>query len=147
MTQTARVTATDGEFATVEVSRKTICEGCHNMSGSKGCSACLAFGDKHAQARAYNSIGAVCGDRVVVSASSKKVIGYSAAIFFLPIIAAFALYFLTEGFAGDGAVLYALAGFVISFAIACLVLEKTVKKRPDLVIVAFADENGDRDED
>lgn len=142
MTQIAKVISTDGKFALVEVSRKTVCEGCHNMaSGSKNCSACLSFGDKHAQAKAYNTIGAGIGDRVVVSASSKKVIAYSAAVFFLPIAIAFIVYFLTIGRFGENALLFTLAAFVLTFAVSCIVLEKTVKRNPDLEITGYATES------
>ena len=142
MIQKAKVTEIDGELATVEVSRQSICEGCHNMANSKGCSACLAFGSKIAYAKAYNTAKAKIGDRVVVNASSKRVIGYSAAIFFLPIVLAFIAYFVADGAIGDYALAVALSVFVISFAIACIILEKGVKKRPDLEIIAI-DEDAD----
>ncbi len=145
MTQTARVVATDKSFATVEVSRKSICEGCHNMSNSKGCSACLVFGDKIAHAKAYNTIGAKVGDRVLVSASSKRMIGYSAAIFFLPIVISFIAYFILEGMIGEHAILYSLSLFALCFALACVILEKTVRKNPDLEIIALADDQDKSD--
>lgn len=141
MTQTAKVISTDGKFAVVEVSRKTVCEGCHNMSGSKNCSVCLCFGDKHAQSKAYNTIGAEVGDRVVVNASSKKVIAYSAAVFFLPIAIAFFVYFLTVRRFGDSALMFTLAAFVLTFAVSCIVLENTVKRNPDLEITGYAPES------
>ncbi|MBO7148702.1 MAG: SoxR reducing system RseC family protein [Clostridia bacterium] len=139
MIQKAKVTEINGELATVEVSRKSICEGCHNMANSKGCSACLTFGDKTAYAKAYNTIGAKVGDRVVVSASSQRVISYCAAIFFLPIVLAFAAYFTAEKLCSENAFTFALAVFVTSFALACVLLEKNVKKRPDLEIISIDD--------
>ncbi|MBQ4137345.1 MAG: SoxR reducing system RseC family protein [Clostridia bacterium] len=143
MVQKAKVTVIDGELATVEVSRQSICEGCHNMANSKGCSACLTFGDKIAYAKAYNTAKAKVGDRVTVSASSKRVIGYSAAIFFLPIVFSFIAYFLTEGVLGKYALAAALTVFVITFSLACIVLEKGVKKHPDLEIIAI--DNGENE--
>ena len=72
-------------FATVEVSRKSACEGCHAASDG-GCSACISFGNKKTTARADNSIGAKIGDRVMLETDSRVVILYAAAVFSAPLV-------------------------------------------------------------
>ncbi len=135
MKQSAKVVEENGHLAKVEVSRKTICEGCHKSDGSSACSACLTFGDKKASALALNKIGAKVGDRVVVEASSQRIIVYSGIIFFLPILIAFTVYIFTAK--SEYSLLYVLLSFIFSFALAAFVLEKIVRKKPDLTIVEF----------
>ena len=142
MNQSARVVETDGEYAVVEISRKTMCDGCHKMAEGEECSACLSFGDKSAKARAYNEIGARVGDIVEVSAKSQRIIMYSAVLFLVPIIIAFVCYFTALEKFADHSTLIALSGFIVSFAACCLILEKKAKKKPDLVITKKLDKNG-----
>lgn len=139
MTQKAKVVLVDGRYAVVRVSRKTLCEGCHNTDSS--CSACFAFGDKNAECTAVNTAGAKVGDVVTVTAKFSHIIGYAALVFVLPIIIALALYFISEAFGSAHSIVWALGGFVISFAVFCLMLDKRIKKSPDTEIIAV--ENGE----
>lgn len=135
MKQSAKVIEVKDELAIVEVSRTTICEGCHKHEGGSACSACLTFGDRKASAKALNKIGASVGDRVIVEASSQRIIVYSAIIFFLPILLAILVYLLTA--ANEYSILYTLVTFAVSFLLACVVLEKSAKKKPDLTVVGY----------
>lgn len=144
MKQSAKVIEVDGNIATVEVSRKTICEGCHKYDGDNKCSACLTFGDRRASAKAVNKIGAKVGDRVTVEAASEKIIVYSAVIFFMPIMIAFAVYVFTATRANS--LIYTLISFVLSFAAASFVLEKSVKNKPDLTITDFESDTESKNE-
>lgn len=135
MDQIAKIVETDGEYAIVEVSRKTACDMCHSASGSEKCEACMAFGEKNVTARVSNVIGAAPGDLVRVSASSGRIIGYSAAIFVLPIIAAIACYAISSYFVSEKATPIALGVFAAVFALSCIVLERKVKHDPDLKAV------------
>lgn len=134
MNQSARVVETDGDYATIELSRKTMCDGCHKKAEGEECSACLSFGDKTARARAYNKIGARAGDIVEVSAKSERIIMYCALLFLVPIVIAFICYFVALEIAADHATIPALAGFIVSFAASCIICEKKAKEKPDLTI-------------
>lgn len=132
MTQTAKVTSRDGELATVELSRKSACEACHK--GADGCKACMFLGDDTVCAVARNTACAEVGDTVVVRASSKRIVGYAAAVFALPIVVAFAVYALAGASPTTIATLLAVLAFIAVFAIACFVLDRLIKKEPDLEI-------------
>ncbi len=134
MIQKARVVSVDGEYAVVRVSRKTICEGCHNTDSS--CSACFAFGDKNAECRALNTVGAKVGDTVVVRAESSHIIGYAALVFIAPIVIALAVYMVSEALGSGYPVLWSLGGFVLPFGLFCLLLDRKIKKSPDTQIVS-----------
>jgi positive regulator of sigma E activity len=135
MKQSAKVIEVNNEVAIVEVSRTTICEGCHKHEGGSACSACLTFGDRKASAKALNKIGASVGDRVVVEASSGRIIIYSAIIFFLPILLALGVYLLTA--TNEFSILYTIVTFAASFLLGCVILEKYAKKKPDLTVVGY----------
>ncbi len=141
MNQSARIVETDGEYAVVEISRKTMCDGCHKKEEGEECSACLSFGDKSAKAKALNKIGARVGDVVEVSAKSGRIIMYSAVLFLVPIIVAFVAYFIALEKTADNATIIALTGFIVSFAVSCILLEKAAKKKPDLTVTRKIDEN------
>ena len=139
MTQKARVISVDGSYAVVRVSRKTICEGCHNTDSS--CSACFAFGDKNAECRALNSIGASVGDTVTVMTESSRIIGYAALVFIAPIVIALALYMITSALKSANPALWAMAGFVLPFGLFCFILDRKIKKSPDTVIISVETED------
>ncbi len=134
MTQKARVISLDGEYAVVRVSRKTICEGCHNTDSS--CSACFAFGDKNAECRALNLCGAQIGDTVTVKTESSRIIGYAALVFIAPIVIALAACMLSQGLGSTYSVLWALGGFLIPFGLFCYLLDRKIKMAPDTEIVS-----------
>ena len=134
MIQKAKVVSVSGDYAVVRVSRKTICEGCHNTDSS--CSACFAFGDKNAECKALNTPGARVGDTVTVKTESSHIIGYAALVFIVPIVIALAVYLLCESLGGGYPALWALGGFVLPFGLFCLILDRRSRKSPDTEIVS-----------
>lgn len=70
----------DGEYAIVEVAKKSACEGC--AVGS----VCKDEGDDVAQIRALNTVLAKQGDRVVVSFDSITYIKGSLLVYALPVV-------------------------------------------------------------
>ena len=134
MTQKAKVISTDGKYAVVRVSRKTICEGCHNTDSS--CSACFAFGDKNAECRAVNLCGAKVGDTVTVRTESSRIIGYAALVFIAPIVIALIAYAVSEAAGSAYPTAWALGGFLVPFGLFCLLLDRKIKRSPDTEIVS-----------
>ena len=134
MTQKARVISLDGDYAVVRVSRKTICEGCHNTDSS--CSACFAFGDKNAECRALNLCGAQVGDTVTVKTESSRIIGYAALVFIAPIVIALAAYILSQQLGSAYPTLMVLVGFLVPFGLFCYLIDRKIKKAPDTEIVS-----------
>ncbi len=128
MQQIGIVRAVEGDFAMVEVSRKSACEGCHaNKEGE--CSACVSFGGKAVTSKALNALGAKVGDRVMLESASSTVLLYAAAVFLFPILLGIIGYFVGGLFGGSvpsyvGAVL----GFVLAFVIVWATLNKYAAK-------------------
>ncbi|MBR5516301.1 MAG: SoxR reducing system RseC family protein [Clostridia bacterium] len=79
MKQSGIVLKTDGEFATVEVMQSSACAGC---SKQEGCVSCK----KKTKAVAYNPIGAVKGDKVILETKSSTVLLYALLVFVLPLL-------------------------------------------------------------
>ena len=91
----AIVCALDGEFALVEIHRRSACDGCHKQQDGHGCAMCALMGENTTmQARAYNPVGAKPGDRVLLATSSARVLGHAALVFLLPLGLALLFYFL-----------------------------------------------------
>ncbi|MDD4772964.1 MAG: SoxR reducing system RseC family protein [Eubacteriales bacterium] len=142
MKQTAKVTSSQGATATVEVKRPSACAGCAR-SGS-----CLACG-KIVTATARNDIGALPGDTVSVESSSSRIIAYAAAVFVLPIAAGLALFYILSALLPDGgAVIYTLSTllFVFVFAAACIVLNRFIKRNPDITITEILREDNNSEQ-
>lgn len=140
MRQRAVVLKTDNGIAEIEVSRATMCDGCQK-NGDCGHSCELSgiiSGGKKMTTNAVNKIGARVGDTVEVETESKKVLGYAALVFAVPIFVCAFFYFLADVIFDTEAVSLAAAGigFVLSFV--GLSLFDRVKKKapPDIVIVS-----------
>jgi positive regulator of sigma E activity len=130
MKQTAKVTAVDGNKATVEVNRTSACSQC-GQNGS--CFACKSI----VTSAAKNDIGAVPGDTVTVESSSVRIVGYAAAVFVMPLAAGiFCFYFLSSLIPDSTALIYIIPTllFAFVFAAVCIFLNKKVKKNPDITI-------------
>lgn len=129
------------EYAVVEVSRKSACEGCH--AAGEGCKACITFGgNREMRTRAENTLGAKVGDRVILETDSGTVILYAAAVFLLPLLLGTAGFFV-GGLISGGVVQYicSLAGFVISFAFLYFGLNKRAERRSDVKIVRIVEDD------
>lgn len=142
MIERAVVVETEGKIAIIEVSRSSMCEGCHKMSGDGGCaghceiSGLVAGNGKTLRTRALNTVGAAVGDKVQVETDSGRVIGYAALVFILPIVVCALFYYLGNLlFQGmTGAVLSAVLGFALSFVGIAIFDRIKRKKLPDIRI-------------
>lgn len=145
MRQKGIVTAIDGAYATVTVKRMSACDGCHkkdpgmHTAGESPCHECSMFPvqtDFHV--RAYDEIGVEVGQRVEVESQSARVLGYAAAVFFLPLLLAFLGGLLGALFSSQAWVAYLCAalGFILAFVFVKLVIDKTAKEKTEYRIVA-----------
>ena len=132
MTQTAKV-ITGGDVATVEISRKSACEMCHE-NGSSACTACHIFtSSRKATAKAVNSAGADVGDIVEVDGKEQTIIGFAALVFVLPIALPVIAFLL---FKSDMtvAISVAAAAFILSFIGVFFISKVYERKKPVLTI-------------
>ncbi len=130
------------EYATVLVSRKSACEGCHaNADGN--CSACISLGKKELVTKADNMLGAAVGDRVLVETESGRVLTYAAAVFLLPIILSIISYIL-GGLAEYTFMPYvgAVVGFLVTFLASSVILNRAASKRLDVKIIEILNKSG-----
>ena len=141
MLERAVVIETEGNIAVIEVKRSSMCEGCHKFSGSDCAGHCeisglVAGNGKTVRTKALNQIGAVAGDRVRIETDSKKVVGYAALVFILPIIICAVFYYIGSLIfsAISGAVLSAFVGFFLAF-VGIAVYDRIKRtKLPEIVI-------------
>lgn len=136
----ATVIKTENNLATVELHRKSACEGCHKAADGKGCSVCSLLGSNSKfSALAENPVGALVGDRVEVETSTGRVLFYAAAVFVFPVLAALLFWALSGLFLSElhWQVAFAGIGFVVSFAAVWIYSERIRKNKRDIVIVAI----------
>ena len=150
MRQIGIVLALDHARAVVEVKRMSACSGCHRanpgmepqpnerLSDTSHCHECSMFPvDTEMTVSAVNEIGAAVGERVVIESATELILGYAAAVFLLPIGAAFlgacllALAYPTEWSAYLGAVL----GFIGAFAAVKLIFDRRAKEKTVYTII------------
>lgn len=145
MLERAVVVETDGKIATIEVKRSSMCEGCHKLSGNGDCaghceiSGLVAGNGKTVITKAVNLAGAAVGDKVRIETDSKKVIGYAALVFILPIIVCAVFYWVgdiifTEAY---GAFLSAAVGFILTFLGIAVYDRSKRAKLPEIVITGI----------
>ena len=143
MRQRARVKEVNGPYATVEVARSTMCDGCEKSGGCGGhCAITGLVGDSRAMtARVLNPIGAQVGDLVEVESEERVVLGAAALVFLLPLAVCALFFFLgSRLFGSEGAgVIAAAAGFVLAFAGIGLVDRRLAGRAPKIRIVGKAD--------
>jgi len=147
MKQKATVIGIDGKYAIVEVSRSTMCEGCHKKDcESHTCEMGSIVGaTKTMRARARNPVGAAEGQTVWVETEDKIVLRYAALVFIMPVLVSLLLYGIGSRIAPEGflSMAMALAGFVISFLFIGWIEQKNRKKEPDIVITEIMEEKKD----
>lgn len=133
------VVETFPEYAVVEVSRKSACEGC---SSAEGCKTCFSFGKRETRTKAENFLGAKVGDRVLIETASRTVIFYAAAVFLLPLLLGIAG-FMIGGLISQGIIQYicSLVGFAGAFAFIFFVFNKRAEGRLDVKIVRIVENN------
>ena len=110
-----------------------------HTAGESPCHECSMFPvqtDFHV--RAYDEIGVEVGQRVEVESQSARVLGYAAAVFFLPLLLAFLGGLLGALFSSQAWVAYLCAalGFILAFVFVKLVIDKTAKEKTEYRIVA-----------
>ena len=137
----------DKDVAVVSVARRAACDGCHKATDGKGCSVCTLLGSKgETRARAKNTAGARLGDTVEVESRTRRILGYAALVFLLPVVLAIAGYAIGVICSlGEGlTLLVAFSGLVISFLLIFLYSKLVVAHRLDVEIVAIlqSDEQG-----
>ncbi len=126
MEQTGIVKETRDGIAVVEVIRKSACAGCEKSGRCGG-----ADGDcPTVTLEAENQAGAQIGDQVSIYSPSRSVLGYAAAVFFLPPVICLLFYFLGCFFWNTiGASIACLAAALLSYLLfLCAVMEKRAKR-------------------
>jgi positive regulator of sigma E activity len=142
MKQTAKVIRVNGGKATIEVRRESACSSCARREACFGCS------DNIVTSEASNDAGSKPGDIVTVESSSARVLGYAAAVFVLPVTAGIFCFLILSGFL-TGLLLYLVPALLFAslFAAACVILEKKIKKYPDIRITAVVGHTEPDDEE
>ena len=136
MVQKATVISVDGKYAEIEVSRQSMCGGCHQMKCG-GCSiAGLMSSGGKMKALAVNLAEASVGDTVEIETSDREVLKTAAAVFLLPIISgaifyAAALYFSLPP---DICAISAIAGFLLLFLLLRTAEKKLERREPKIVV-------------
>jgi len=135
---TAVVTAVheDGS-ATVRVSRRAACEGCHKAADGN-CSVCTLLGGKaELENRADNALGAAVGDTVTVETASGRVLLYAFLVFVAPLLLAIAGYLIGRAAFGTerGGLFTALGLFAAAFVALALYSKFGIARRRDAAIV------------
>ncbi len=135
MTQNGKVKELSGELARVVVMRQSACDGCKQKNLCAGINSGCSDG-KPIEALVKNTVGAKVGDEVVLESSSRFVLGMAFCVFVLPIIVAFAVYVIVDGFLAP-AVSWTVTGgtFVLLTGVFCFTLNRYLKKNPMIEIV------------
>lgn len=144
MVQTATVKKICGKLAEIEVSRKAMCDGCHNSNCGSGCPMSSLFSSgKSMTATAVNKAGAVPGDTVEIETSDKEVLTSAVLVFILPIILG-GVFFAVSSYFGANAYLsagLAVLGFVLPFPILKIAENKAKTKEPSIIITRIINNN------
>ncbi|MBQ7715864.1 MAG: SoxR reducing system RseC family protein [Clostridia bacterium] len=145
MKQKARVVSVDKDRATVEVQRKTMCDGCHKSECGDGCSLYKIFGgDSSFRAEALNSAGANTGDLVYVEATDASVNLSAFFVFLLPVILAVCAYLVTSFISEEGIRLAVCGAVFALYFVVLAVVEKARKKRaPKMRVTEVIDDSAE----
>ena len=144
MIQTATVKNVHGKLAEIEVSRKAMCDGCHNTNCGSGCPMSGLFSSgKSMIASALNKAGASPGDTVEIETSDKEVLASAVLIFILPVILGGAFYAVSSYFDLSSYVsaAHAVLGFILPFPIFRIAENKAKKKEPNIIITRIINDN------
>ena len=138
MVQTAKVIGLKDDLAEIEVSRKAMCDGCHQMhcGGKCAMSALMSSGSKMT-AYAINNVDATIGDTVEISTSDKEVLTTAAAVFMLPLVIGLLLYMVSVfiGLSSRICVISAIVGFVAVFPVLRILDSKKKQRMPKISIL------------
>ncbi len=140
----ATVIAVQDQNATIQLNRKSACDGCHKQEDGKDCSVCsLLGGDRSFTASAWNAVGAEVGDKVAVETGGGRVLFYAALVFILPIAIAL-LAFGISSFLVDSLqrqLLIAFIAFALTFVGIWIYSERIRKNKHDIVIVSVLEKH------
>ncbi|MCD8356333.1 MAG: SoxR reducing system RseC family protein [Clostridia bacterium] len=126
MQQTATVTKLlPGNQAELTVHRQTACG--HDCSNCGGCGEIVT---KPIIVVADNSIGADVGDSVIITGSSKQVLGLAAVVYLVPFILFFALYAVAAVASLPIPEIWGCAGFFLGILAAVLVNKRQKNAKP-----------------
>ncbi len=147
MEQVATVKSVNGKIAEIEVSRKSMCDGCHQTECASGCAMSSLFSSgKSMRASAINNIGAVPGDTVEVETSDKSVLFTALLVFVLPIIVGCIFYSAARygaGLSGNYSSAFAVAGFILPFIFLKFIDNKQKNSAPKIVIKRIVKSHGE----
>lgn len=147
MRQIGIVTEIKNQKTTVEVRRMSACSGCHRANPGMDtasdadishCHECSMFPQEtEMTVSAINEIGAAVGERVVIESSTELILGFAAAVFLLPIGAAFLIgcLFALVIPASWSPYLGAVIGFVGAFAAVKLIFDRRAKEKTVYTII------------
>ena len=138
MTQTATVKSVNGDKAVIEVSRKAMCDGCHNSNCGGSCPMSGIFSSgKMMTTTAVNKIGAVAGDIVEIETEDKEVLGAALLIFLLPLVLGGLFYTVTSWISDSSLIqtVSAITGFLLPFPFMKLLDNKKRNSAPKISIV------------
>ena len=147
MQEIGMVVETKGRFATVEVRRKSACEGCHQHA--EGCSACSIFiSDAKHRVSVENEINAKIGDRVVLEATTERVLSYAVLVFIVPLVVACIFYLFSIPFFSSSElprIGIAAIGMLLSYAIIGIISHKleTVRRSVSISKILTSSEIND----
>lgn len=139
----ARVTAVNGQFATVEAQRTAACDGCHKAEDG-GCSVCSLMGsDRKMSVRALNTAGASVGDTVLIESNTSRMLWYAVLVFLFPILLCIAGWFVTAAITEIllWQVVGAATAFVLAFLIVFLYSRHLQNKKCDVEITEILGKN------
>ena len=141
MTQQGKVLKTDGDFAYVSVERTSACEGCKQKklcagSPTEGCNS------KAIEVKAKNNCRAQAGQKVLLQSDSKIILFLSFCVFIVPLVCAFAGYFLALSYfeLKNAAYITSFSLFCVPAAIIGFYFDKKIRKNPYVEIVKIIDE-------
>jgi len=137
MVQTAKVISKNGSLAVVEVSRKAMCDGCHNSKCEGGCAMSgLVSGGSKMTATAINEAKANIGDTVEIETSDKEVLSLALIVFIMPIIVGGIFFAVAThfGLAADISTILAIVGFAAAFPFMKIAEKRQSAKGPRLVV-------------
>ena len=146
MTQIATVKSVNGDTAIIEVSRKAMCDGCHNSNCGSSCPMSGIFSSgKTMTTTAVNKIGAIPGDTVEIETEDREVLGAALFVFFLPLFIGGAFYFISSLLFDSSLIqtVFAIIGFLLPFPFMKIIDNKRKNSEPKITIVRITNKATD----
>ncbi len=149
MRQRAVVIDVKDDYAIVESSRRTMCDGCMKNGGCGGhCEITGLVADKGImRAEAENKLGAKVGDTVELESDNKTILSYAALVFMLPIVVCVFFYLTAYRISNNEltGVICASVGFVLTF-IGIIIFDRKRKNKHSDIRVAEIIKKADSEE-